>query len=424
MCSEAPWLAALVMASRTMRSRFSRTSPDTSTSSANWRSQATPRREPRSSTVCEMASSSDWGCETDSTVMARRASSSARSAAPASARASWGAAVPAAAPRVLLAMKASSWARPSCSSRAMRRRSSTVACSSSLRWAAQLESASSRKWPEGDAAVEALLRNGRAPGGDGQDAVQLAVGTDRDPGAVRDAGGVEDGPQRRARLVRVERRGDRLERGHRVAQAGMLLHRPAALDVVPASSSWASTMTMPSSIRKYDARRISDPAGPAMPRASRAPSAVICGGSDSCTSSLTAALSASSCCSNLAVRVFDSTSRPRRRWMATESMAATAPVRNSRRTSVVVSRRAGRGDEGHRQEGAQDEGDADGSLPTLAVEGDADERHEEQDPEPAAHAVDGDHEERHRGHVERPIRRRRSWGACRGGAAAGRGARG
>ena len=41
---------------------------------------------------------------------------------------------------------------------------------------------------------------------------------------------------------------------------------------------------MPSSIRKYDARRISDPRGDAMPSASCAPSAVICGGSDSWTS--------------------------------------------------------------------------------------------------------------------------------------------
>ena len=37
---------------------------------------------------------------------------------------------------------------------------------------------------QGDAAVDALLRKGGAPGGDGQDAVQLPVGADRDPGAV------------------------------------------------------------------------------------------------------------------------------------------------------------------------------------------------------------------------------------------------
>ena len=86
--------------------------------------------------------------------------------------------------------------------------------------------------------------------------------------------------------------------------------------------------------------------------------------------------------------------------MATESMAAIGaredqPAHQRRRVHG-----AGRGGDGHRQEGAQEEADADGRLPALAVEGDAHDRHEEQDPEPAAHAVGGHHEEAHRRHVE------------------------
>lgn len=53
---------------------------------------------------------------------------------------------------------------------------------------------------------------------------------------------------------------------------------------VPSWSNWASMTTMPSSIRKYEARRISDPGGDAISMASCAPSVVICGGSDSWTS--------------------------------------------------------------------------------------------------------------------------------------------
>ena len=95
--------------------------------------------------------------------------------------------------------------------------------------------------------------------------------------------------------------GDRLERGHRLAQAGVLL--------APASDPGRSSRRRRTGRRRPPCRPRSGsrtPAGsPTRParrcpwRAAR-PSAVICGGSDSWTSWRTAALSASSCWSNRA----------------------------------------------------------------------------------------------------------------------------
>ena len=104
--------------------------------------------------------------------------------------------------------------------------------------------------------------------------------------------------------------------------------------------------------------------------------------------------------------------------MATESMAAMAPVRNSRRTSVVVSSAAGEVARVTARMALRTKATQTADLPTLAVEGDAHDRHEEQDPEPAPHAARGHHEEAHRGHVEGRSDDEGLRAACRGGPAA------
>ena len=87
--------------------------------------------------------------------------------------------------------------------------------------------------------------------------------------------------------------------------------------------------------------------------------------------------------------------------MATDSMAAMAPVRNSSAQQRRRVEELGRRGERHGQDGSHEEDDADGRLPALAVEGDAHDRHEQQDAEPAPHAARRQHEEGHRRHVER-----------------------
>ncbi len=86
---------------------------------------------------------------------------------------------------------------------------------------------------EGDAALDALHRDGATAGGDGEDTVQLPVGTDGDPGAVGDSRGVDDRLEQRARVRGVERRGDRLARLDGLPQSRMFRHRPRPHDIRP-----------------------------------------------------------------------------------------------------------------------------------------------------------------------------------------------
>ena len=328
---EAPCLAALVIASRRMRKRFSVTSPGISMSSIRSRWTSMSRRAPRSSAVWATALASDCGRAAERTLMARRASSRARSAASASCRSSGAPAESPVVRRVLLAMNASSWARPSCNSRAIRRRSSAVACCSSVWWAAHLESASSRRWPSawhrsthssgtGSPRVEMASTPWRVPSG--QTGTQAPWGM---PAGQISAPSV--GPTSSA--------ASRATTGRPVSTAccsgGWSSRGQVPSSSYPESSNWAMTPTIPSSITRYDARRTSEPGGEAMSAASRVPISMIAGGSTMSVSWRAATLTAFSWSRSRPVRAFDLVSRSRSTWMERENMIAMDAKRSSRR---------------------------------------------------------------------------------------------
>ena len=253
---------------------------------------------------------------------------------------------------------------------------------------------------QADAPVDAFLGNRCSLGGDGQHAVQLAVRADRDPGAVGDPGGVEHRPQRRGCLVGVERSGDRLQRAHRLAQAGMFLDRPTPLDVRSGvvelgvndhHAIFDTEIRRPQDFRPGRRRDTHGESGAERRdlRWLRQLDQLTDGG----------------------VEGFFVAEQPRRALVRLDEPPAQElngdrehggdgagqdqPAHQARRIES-----AHRGGDGHGEHGAQDEDDTDDRFPPLAVEGNPHHRHEEQDSEPASDAACGQHEKGHRGHVQ------------------------
>ena len=329
--------------------------------------------------------------------MARRASSKARSAAPASSRTSSVAGRAAAKPRVLLAMNASSCARPSCSSRAIRRLSSAVACCSSSWWAAQLARASSRKYPR------AMQRSTHSAGSgaprldsastpcstpSGQTGTQAPCVMPVSASTARKTGPSSSGSKGAATGCRVAT----ASRSPGCSRSGQLstMRRPelVALRIDRHHAAFDPEVGRPPDLRaqrrgdacrqlgaeRGDRRRLRQQRQLARRRVDR----------------------------RLLVQ------EPRRALVGFDEAASQRmdgdgqhgadradqeePPRD--RTGHV---RAGQGDG---EEGGENHDEGDGRLPALAVEGDADERHEQQDSESAVDAAGRQHQEGHRRRVD------------------------
>ena len=291
---------------------------------------------------------------------------------------------PPAAPRVLLAMKASSWASPSCSSRAIRRRSSVFACSFSVRWAAQLESASSRKWPRatqrsthssGMAAPRVAMASTPCSSPSGQTGTQAPCVT---PDACRMARTV--GPTRS--LSSWAATG--WQRLHRLPKGGMLVQRPALLDdrseLVELGVNDHHVVFDPEVRRSQDLRPVGRRDTEGELRAERSDLRRL------------RQLDELACCAVEGLFVPEHPLGARLRLFE----AAAYDVNGNRQHGgdgggeEQPAQRRGpelRRGERHGQDGGQHEHDADHRLPTLAVEGDTHDRHEQQEAGSAPHAA-------------------------------------